>query len=251
MRVLIIEDEKPATEHLIECLAGIDDTVRIAATAGSVKESVSLLQEKPLPDLILMDIQLSDGLSFNIFDAVKIECPVIFITAYDTYLTQAFDFNSIDYLLKPIDEARLAAAIKKYKTLQNYFVNNYSPLFEYLNNHNKKKSRIIVRKGLEFQTIKMEDIAYFFTEHKIVFVVDKNNKKFLAENNTLSELEDELDNNLFFRANRKFIVNANYITRFKPVDKSKISVELTVAVNEEIIVSQENAASFKKWINEI
>jgi len=251
MRILIIEDEKPAVEHLIECFANIDETIKIIASTGSVKESIKWLQENSLPDVILMDIQLSDGLSFNIFDAVKIECPVIFITAYDTYLTQAFEFNSIDYLLKPIDEVKLAAAVKKYKALQNYFVNNYSSLFEYLNNQNKKKSRIIVRKGLEFQTIKIEDIAYFFTEHKIVFVVDKNNKKFLAENNTLTELEEELDNNLFFRANRKYIVNANYITRFKPVDKSKISVELNVAVNEEIIVSQENAASFKKWINEI
>ncbi|HVX51643.1 MAG TPA: LytTR family DNA-binding domain-containing protein [Chitinophagaceae bacterium] len=251
MRVLIIEDEKPALEHLIECFNNMDDTVRIVASAGSVKESIKWLQENPVPDVILMDIQLSDGLSFNIFSSVKIECPVIFVTAYDKYLTQAFEFNSIDYLLKPIDEAKLAAAIKKYKALQNYFVNNYSSLFEYLNTQNKKKSRIIVRKGLEFQTIRIEDVAYFFTEHKIVFAVDKNNKKFLSENNTLTELEEELDNNLFFRANRKYIVNANYITRFKPVDKSKISVELQVPVNEEIIVSQENAASFKKWINEI
>lgn len=251
MRILIIEDEKPAVEHLIECFTNLDETVRIVASTGSVKESIKWLQENPLPDLILMDIQLSDGLSFHIFEAVKIECPVIFITAYDKYLTQAFEYNSIDYLLKPIDDVKLGNAIKKYKGLQNYFVNNYSSLFEYLNNHNKKKSRIIVRKGLEFQTIRIEDIAYFFTEHKIVFLVDKNNKKFLAENNTLSELEEELDNNLFFRANRKYIVNANYINRFKPVDKSKISVELNVTVNEEIIVSQENAASFKKWINEI
>jgi two-component system LytT family response regulator len=251
MRILIIEDEKPAVEHLIECFNYLDETVRITASTGSVKESVKWLQENTMPDLILMDIQLSDGLSFHIFDNVKIECPVIFVTAYEKYLTQAFEFNSIDYLLKPIDEVKLAAAIKKYKNLQNYFVNNYSSLFEYLNNQNKKKSRIIVRKGLEFQTIKIEDIAYFFTEHKIVFLVDKNNKKYLAENNTLSELEEELDNNLFFRANRKYIVNANYINRFKPVDKSKINVELSVPVSEEIIVSQENAASFKKWINEI
>ncbi len=251
MRILIVEDERPAVEHLIECFTNLDETTRIAASTGSVKETIKWLQENPLPDLILMDIQLSDGLSFHIFEAFKIECPVIFITAYDKYLTQAFDYNSIDYLLKPIDEVKLGAAIKKYKALQNYFVNNYSSLFEYLNNQNKKKSRIIVRKGLEFQTIKIEDIAYFFTEHKIVFVVDKNNKKFLAENNTLTELEEELDNNLFFRANRKYIVNANYITRFKPVDKSKISLELNVTVNEEIIVSQENAATFKKWINEI
>ncbi len=251
MKVLIVEDEKPAVENIIDCFRNIDESILVIGATGSVKESVNWLRENPLPDLIMMDIQLSDGLSFNIFNNITITCPVIFVTAYDKYLTQAFEYNSIDYLLKPIDQHKLGNTIKKYKTLRNYFVNNYSSLFEYLNTQNKKKSRIIVRKGLEFQTIKIEDIAYFFTEHKVVFLVDRQNKKYLAEKNTLAEMEEELDEMIFFRANRKYIVNANYISRFKSVDKSKISVELSVPVNEEIVVSQENAASFKKWINEI
>jgi DNA-binding LytR/AlgR family response regulator len=114
----------------------------------------------------------------------------------------------------------------------------------------RKRSRILVRKGAEFQTVRIEDAGYFFTEHKLIFLVDKENRKYMAEKSNLSELEEELDKNLFYRANRKYIINANYIKRFKPLEKSKISVELTLPVSEEIIISQENSASFKKWIGE-
>jgi DNA-binding LytR/AlgR family response regulator len=122
---------------------------------------------------------------------------------------------------------------------------------DYLNNHDKKRSRILVKKGMEFQTVRVEDTGYFFTEHKLVFLVDKENRKYMAEKNNLSELEEELDRNVFYRANRKYIINANYVKRFKPLERSKISVELTLPVSEEIIISQENSASFKKWIGEI
>jgi len=251
MKVLIIEDEKPALENIIDCLKNADEQIKIIGTLNSVQTSINWLNENPLPDLVFMDIQLSDGLSFNIFKQANITCPVIFTTAFDHYMTKALDYNSIDYLLKPIDCNRLNNTIKKYKNLQSHFVNNYSSLLDYFNHQQKKRSRVVVKKGLEFQTIKLEDIAYFFTEHKVVFVVDKDCKKFLAEINTLAELEEELDESMFFRVNRKYIVNANYINRYKPVDKSKISVELSVPVNEEIIISQENASTFKKWISEI
>jgi DNA-binding LytR/AlgR family response regulator len=251
MKLLIIEDEKPAYESLAEELWAIDENVQILAGCSSVDESIRWLSQNPQPDLILMDIQLSDGLSFNIFKSVNITCPVIFITAYDKYLTQAFNYNSIDYLLKPISQEKLKNAIRKYKNLQNYFVNNHSALLEFLNHHDRKKSRILVKRGMEFQTVRVEDVVYFFTEHKLVFLVDKENRKYLAEKNNLSELEEELDKNLFYRANRKYIINANYVKRFKPLDRSKLSVELLLPINEEIIVSQENSSSFKKWISEL
>ncbi|WP_153796970.1 LytR/AlgR family response regulator transcription factor [Foetidibacter luteolus] len=251
MKVLIIEDERPALENMMECLRNADEQVKIIGTLSSVQNSINWLNANPLPDLIFMDIQLSDGLSFNILKQSNITCPVIFTTAFDHYITQALDYNSIDYLLKPIDCSRINNTIKKYKNLQQHFVNNYSTLLDYLNHQQKKRSRVVVKKGLEFQTIRLEDIAYFFTEHKVVFVVDKDCKKFLAEIDTLAELEEELDDSIFFRANRKYIVNANYINRYKSVDKSKISLELSVPVNEEIIISQENASTFKKWISEI
>ena len=251
MKVLIIEDEKPALENIIEELRSIEENIHVIGACGTIEESVKWLHSNPQPDLILMDIQLSDGVSFCIFESCTITCPVIFITAYDKYLTDAFDYNTIDYLLKPVNPDRLKTAIKKYKNLQNHFVNNHSLLLDYFNNHDKKKSRILVRRGMEFQTVKVEDIAYFFTEHKLIFLVDKDNKKYLAEKSNLAELEEELDNHFFYRANRKYIINANFIKRFKSLEKSKISLELVLPVNEEIIISQENSASFKKWISEM
>jgi DNA-binding LytR/AlgR family response regulator len=251
MKVLIIEDEKPAIENLVEELLQIDESFQVAGTCDSVQESIQWLTHHPQPDIIFMDIQLSDGLSFNIFKSCTVTCPIVFITAYDKYLTQAFDYNSIDYLLKPIHPEKLKNAIRKYKNLQNYFVNNHSALLDYLSNHDKKKSRILVKRGMEFQAVRVEEVVYFFTEHKLVFLVDKENRKYLAEKSNLSELEEELDKNLFYRANRKYIINANYVKRFKPLDRSKLSVELLLPLSEEIIISQENSSAFKKWISEM
>jgi len=263
MKVLIVEDEKPASENLIEELQAIDDKIDVVAGCYSVDETVRWLSKNPQPDLILMDIQLSDGLSFNIFKACEVTCPVIFTTAYDKYLTQAFEYSSIDYLLKPISQDKLKNAIRKYKSLRNHFITAQDHLYSHAVNGNnlngdagpyysshpdRVRSRILVRKGVEFQAVRVEDAGYFFTEHKLIFLVDKDNRKYMAEKSNLSELEEELDRNIFYRANRKYIINANYIKRFKPLERSKISVELTLPVNEEIIISQENAASFKKWI---
>ncbi len=281
MKVLIVEDEQPAFGNLVEELQAIDEEIDIVAGCSSVEESVRWLNANPQPDLILMDVQLSDGLSFTIFKTCKITCPVIFTTAYNKYLTEAFQYSSIDYLLKPISQDRLGNAIGKYKTLRDHFVNNQVRHFrvnghepavnghepavahyehpggnnnislpDYFGKHDRKRSRILVRRGVEFQTVRIEDAGYFFTEHKLIFLVDKENRKYMAEKSNLSELEEELDKNLFYRANRKYIINANYIKRFKPLEKSKISVELVLPVNEEIIISQENSASFKKWIGE-
>ncbi|HLZ88009.1 MAG TPA: LytTR family DNA-binding domain-containing protein [Puia sp.] len=256
MKVLIVEDERPASENLVEELQAIDDNIDVVAGCNSVDETVRWLSNNPQPDLILMDIQLSDGLSFNIFKACEVTCPVIFTTAYDKYLTQAFEYSSIDYLLKPISQDRLKNAIRKYKNLRNHFVNaqdalaNGQALADYSSHPDRVRSRILVRKGVEFQAVRVEDAGYFFTEHKLIFLVDKENRKYMAEKSNLSELEEELDRNIFYRANRKYIINANYIKRFKPLERSKISVELVLPVNEEIIISQENSASFKKWIGE-
>lgn len=252
MNVLIIEDERPAYECLLSELKAIENDLNVVAAFSCVRDTVQWLSNNPAPDLIFMDVQLSDGPSFNIFKSVNVTSPVIFTTAYDKYLTEAFEYNSIDYILKPIDQEKLRGAMKKYKGLQQHFLGNYSSLFNNFNNsQEKKKSRIIVKRGMEFQAIRTEDIVYFFTEHKLVFLVDKDNRKYMAEANNLSELEVELDPNMFYRANRKYIVNANFIKRFKPLERSKISVELTLQVDEEIIVSQENSSAFKKWISEI
>ena len=251
MNVLIIEDEKPALENIIRDLSCMQEKIQVIGTCGSISESLDWLKNNRQPDLIFSDIQLADGPSFNIFKSWDSLCPVIFVTAYDKYLTEAFEFNSIDYLLKPVDPVKLAGAIIKYKNLQNHFVHNYSSLASYNGSHLRKKSRIIVKRGMEFQAIKVEDICYFFTEHKLVFLVDRENKKYVAEKDTLAELEAELDNSVFYRANRKYIVNADYIKRFKPMEKSKLILELILPVGEDIVISQENTAAFKKWISEM
>ncbi|HET6255588.1 MAG TPA: LytTR family DNA-binding domain-containing protein [Puia sp.] len=262
MKVLIVEDEQPAYCNLADELHVIDEKIDVVAGCSTVEETVRWLHENPHPDLILMDVQLSDGLSFSIFKTCKITCPVIFTTAYNEYLSEAFRFSGIDYLLKPISQDRLTDAIQKYKTLRAHFVgaldnftdhpihDHHNSLPDFIGRSDRKRSRILVRKGAEFQTVRIEDAGYFFTEHKLIFLVDKENRKYMAEKSNLSELEEELDKNLFYRANRKYIINANYIKRFKALEKSKISVELTLPINEEIIISQENSASFKKWIGE-
>jgi DNA-binding LytR/AlgR family response regulator len=251
MKILIVEDEIPALENLKMCIADADASLTIAGTTRSVAETVTWLKNNSIPDLILMDIQLSDGLCFHIFDEYDVRCPVIFTTALDKYMVAAFEYNCIDYLLKPIDRDKLTSTLRKYKNLQNHFLNNHSSLLEYFNTSKKSKSRIVVKKGTEFLSIRLEDVAYFFTENKLVFLVDKQNKKYLCETNSLLDIEEVLDTKRFFRVNRKYIVNADYITKFRSIDKSKISVEIALPVYEEIIVSQENASVFKKWISEI
>jgi two-component system, LytTR family, response regulator len=250
MKILIVEDEKPAARQLEEEIKKIDEYIELVGICDSVNDTIYWLQTNPLPDLIMMDIHLPDGLCFNIFKTVPLACPVIYITAYDKYFTEAFECNSIDYLLKPISDVSLRNAIKKYKSLQTHFVQNHVSLTEYLNNVERAKSRILVRHGTDFQMVKVQDIAYFYTEHKLIFLVDRTNRKFLAEKNNLTDLENELDDKSFYRANRKYIINANFLKKFKPVENGKIQLELSLPTNEVIIVSKDNSISFKKWITE-
>ena len=162
MNVLIVEDELPATDSLINCIRATDNSITIAGTTTGVADTVDWLNRHHAPDMILMDIELADGLSFNIFKETVINCPVIFITAYNKYLMQAFDYNSIDYLLKPVDLNKLSSTLRKYKNLQHHFISHYTALIDYLQDTKKSKTRIVVKKGTEFQTIKTEEIAYFF-----------------------------------------------------------------------------------------
>lgn len=251
LKLLIIEDEKPALESLLLKLEALSLELQVVGTTTSISDTVNWFNNNKSPDLILMDIHLTDGLSFGIFDAVTVTVPVIFITAYDEFIIRSFEYNAIDYILKPIEDNRLLEAIKKYYFLQKHFTANYSTIANSLKEKIQKRHRIIIRRGMEYQSIKTDDIACFYTEHKLIFSVDKDAKKYLTETRNLSELIEELEESKFFRVNRKYIVNVNYIKRFLPVEKSKVVVELTIPINEEIVVSQENASEFKKWMNEI
>jgi DNA-binding LytR/AlgR family response regulator len=248
IKAIIIEDEKMALDNLLHHIALTKEPISVIATLETVEDSIQWLTQHPAPDLIFMDIQLKDGISFNIFEKVKVSTPIIFITAFDNYMVKAFEQTGIEYLLKPINEQELSKAIAKYRNLQQHFLHNYEQLMEFFSGKDgQKKSRIVVKKGIEFQSMLLDDVAYFFTEQKISFLVTRESRKYLVDKN-LKELEEELDPRKFYRANRKYIVNINYVKSYKPYDKIKIQVDLTVPVSEEIIVSQESAVDFRKWI---
>ena len=214
LNAIIIEDERLALQELINNLREVSPDISITATLGSVKESIEYLSTSPKADIIFSDVQLADGLSFEIFNYTDVEIPVIFITGYDEFIMNAFEYNGIDYLLKPVRKEDLLKAI------------------------------------MENISLRLDEIALFYTENKIVYVTDNTGKKYLADKN-LSDLDEELDDTLFFRANRQYIVNINYVKGFKAYEKVKLLVELTIPeLNHCIIISQETAPAFRKWMYE-
>ena len=249
LNAVIIEDERPALESLLNTLSSVTDDVQVTARLGSVKESIEFLSQPNAVDLIFSDVQLSDGLSFEIFNKGNIRIPVIFITGYDEFMLNAFEYNGIDYLLKPVDKESLSKALVKYKMLEKHFTNHHSlaNLMQYIGNH--KKRRMIVKKGMENISLRLDDVVLFYTENKIVYVLDRWGKKYLADKN-LSEMEEELDEATFFRANRQYIININFIRGFKAYEKVKLIVDLTLPdLNHCVIVSQEMAPQFREWMH--
>jgi DNA-binding LytR/AlgR family response regulator len=251
MKCVIIEDEKPAAEKLLTLLAVCNQPVFVEVVLGSIKESIDWLQQHPAPELIFMDIELSDGLSFKIFEKINVECPVIFTTAYDEYWQEAFEYNSIDYLLKPIKPEKLEAALKKYLKLKQHFTGSYQALANWPSAAAQSgyKKRFLVKRGSDYISIKTEEIAYFYATHKLVCMVDSSGQKFIMDQ-SLADIETQLDPAVFYRVNRKYLVNMSAIKRIKTYPKSKLLLEVTPLVTEEIIISQENAAAFKQWMGQ-
>ena len=233
--ILILEDEKPAAERLIKGIRRFDASAAIAGPLSSVKEATAWFAAHPSPDLVVADIQLADGISFEAFQTISPACPVIFATAYDEYLLEAFQYNGIDYLLKPLKEEQLERALTKYQFLEGR------------GKELTRKERFVVKKGIGFVSIKTEEIRYFFTEQKIVFLVDAAGGRYVVDK-TLSVLEQELDPRTFFRLNRKFLVHIDAIRTFKPLDKGRILVELNPPTLEPAIVSQETGTAFRTWM---
>lgn len=244
MNVIIIEDELLAQSKLEHMLKAIDPEIRVVARLGSVKESMNYLLHHPAPDVAFVDIQLSDDHSFEIFRNYNAEFPVIFTTAYDQYLLESFEHNAIDYLLKPITEDSLRRSLAKLGKLEKHFAQGLRKL---LGETPAARERIIVKKGTEFIALHIRDIAFFFTEHKIVFVKDRNAGQYILDK-TLAELEADMDKGIFFRLNRKFLVHVEAIEKFKP-ENGKLRVMLRPAMKEEIFVSKETAPAFRKWIS--
>lgn len=249
LNAVIIEDERPALENLVDALGSLADDVHIEARLSTVRDAIDYLGQEPPIDLIFSDVQLSDGLSFEIFQSSPVRTPVIFITGYDQFMMNAFEYNGIDYLLKPVDREDLRKALIKYRMLEKHFTDHQSlrKLLQYVGNHRKK--RVLVRKGLETISLRLDEVVLFYTENKIVYVIDRWGKKYMSDHN-LTELEESLDPASYFRANRQYIININFIRGFKAYEKVKIQVELTLPeLNHCIIISQETAPQFKEWMH--
>ncbi len=250
MKVIIIEDEKPASEKLMKALRRTDTAVEVQAILNSIRAAVEWLQQNPPPDLLFMDIELGDGLSFKLFDKVTISSPVIFCTAFDEYWQEAFEYNSIDYLLKPIKQENLEAALKKYDRLKEHFAKNFQQLQAWRQQPaDSYKKRFLVKRGPDYITVKTEDIAYFYATHKLVCMVDNKSQKFILDL-SLADIEKQVNPALFFRVNRKYLAQLHAIKKIRSIPKSKLQIEIEPAVNEDIIISQENTAAFKEWLGQ-
>lgn len=250
MQVMIVEDEKPAAEKLKKALLQYDPAIEVLEIAASVLTAAEWLLQHPCPDLILMDIELTDGLSFRIFDSVTPSCPVIFITAYDEYWQKAFGYNGIDYLLKPIRQEKLVGALDKYKRLQKHFTTNYAAVFrewQAIAQNSGYRQRFLVKKGIEWITVRTAEIAYCYSAYKLVFLIERSGQKHIVDK-SLNDLEKELDPALFFRVNRKYLVNIHQVGKIKGLLKGKLSLDLNPKSGEEIVVSQERASAFKIWM---
>lgn len=249
INAVIIEDEKSAQQKLLHTLKDVAPGLKVNAILTTVKESIEYFSSAPLIDIIFCDVQLPDGLSFEIFNETQIRTPVIFITGFDKFILHAFENNGIDYLLKPVDNDDLAKALTKYRMLENHFTEQHQSLYNLLQTYNaKRKTRLLVKRGVENISLRLEDIALFYTENKIVYVIDREGKKFIVDR-TLNELEIELDNAIFFRANRQYILNLSFVKSYKTYEKVKLQVDLNIPdTNHFIVISQNTAPDFRKWV---
>ena len=253
MKILIIEDEALAAKKLTALVKEISSDLSIVAILESVDESIQWLESNDHPDLILSDIHLSDGICFNIYSRVKVTCPIIFTTAYEKYAIQAFEVNSIDYLLKPIQKERLESAINKVKELPEENGMSKSVLFEEFKNllsssNREYKSRFLCKIGNKIKSIPVAKINYFYSKDKMTFIVDQNANRYPV-NNTLDELDQLVDPKSFFRVNRKYIVNFEALDEISPYFKGRLKLKLTPNVDDDIIVSTERSPIFKSWLD--
>jgi DNA-binding LytR/AlgR family response regulator len=250
MNVIIIEDEKPSARRLQRMLKALD--VDTQTMLHSVEESIEWFQNNKHPDLIFLDIQLSDGLSFEIFETIEIKSAVIFTTAYDEYALQAFKLNSIDYLLKPIDENDLAQSIAKFKERlpkKQPVTLDFNDIKSLLVNpiDREYKKRFSIKVGQHLKLINIDDIECFYSENKGTYLYTTEGRNYLLDT-ILDQLENELEPNTFFRINRKFFVNINAIKDMVSYTNSRLQIKLKSYKEQEIIVARERVKDFKKWL---
>ncbi len=255
MKALIVEDEPFAQQELKRLLTATKRGIEVVACIDSVEDTVEWLQSNPLPELIFLDIQLSDGLSFDIFKQVKIGCPVIFTTAFDEYAIQAFKVNSIDYLLKPVKQTDLEAALSKFDEVRESYKASKPPVFdlsmlEQLLNPAKKefKTRFIARLGDQIKHLTVEEIAWFYAEDNVVFLVTRSNNRYIIDY-TLDQVGLNLDPSKFFRLNRSYIADIKSIGKVSRYFNGRLLIELSPAAPEQVFVSRAKAQEFIEWLD--
>lgn len=253
MNVLIIEDEPLASGRLQRMLLELDATIHITGTLQSVSESVAWLQQHPAPDLIFLDIELTDGSCFRIFERTEVLCPIVFTTSYDQFALKAFEVNSLDYLLKPIKRSELQDSLSKYKKIQQQFLNtrpfDAAGLLADIRQTTpvSLKERFLVKVGQRYLPVEVEQVAYFFAEGRFSYLVTWKGDKYMVDY-TVEELGKMVDPALFIQASRAFIVNKKSVAHLHRALHGKLRVTLSPPSKRELIVSKEKAKAFKTWL---
>jgi DNA-binding LytR/AlgR family response regulator len=249
MNILIIEDEKPAANRLKKLLEPhFPDDLPIG-TLDTVTRAVAWFEQNTPPDLIFCDIQLADGISFEIFEKVKLSTPVIFTTAFDQYAIKAFQVNAIDYLLKPIDPGELSKALDKFKSQKIKPALDLDLLKSLLQPEKKPyKRRFLVRFGEKIQSISIDEVAFFFSEERVTFLQTSEGKKFVLDS-TLEQVEAAIDPEIFFRINRKYLCRVDAVHEVLSYSNSRLKVKLKNSSDNDILISREKVSEFKDWLN--
>jgi DNA-binding LytR/AlgR family response regulator len=253
MNILLIEDEPQAAHRLEKLVKSIVPAAIVLARIDTVKKSIQWLQSNPAPDLILMDIQLADGISFSIFDQYEVKSPVIFTTAYDEFALKAFKVNSIDYILKPIDEGELRTAIKKFETLVGSKNSGSDKMLESIGLAmqmltKKYKERFVVKVGEHLKSIEVADILFLFSLEKTTFAQTKDGRKHILDF-TIEQLDGLINPDRFFRINRKYLVAADAIQDMISYTNSRLKLVLKTSDDNDVIVARERVQEFKDWLD--
>lgn len=248
MNLFLVEDEVPACERLIETIGRVEPAARIAGVAASVREARAWLATNPAPDLMLLDVQLGDGLSFELFASETVACPAIFATAYDEFVLEAFRANAIDYVLKPVGDEALARAFAGYRRLRSHFAPDVAGVATALAAAPPRpRQRILARSGAGFLSLRLDEVAWFVSVDKATWAVGGDGRKHGIDA-SLAELEAELDPRCFFRINRQVIVAATAVRGFRPSGKGRLELQLAPATTTTLSVTQERAAAFRAWL---
>lgn len=252
MKILIIEDEPQAAQRMEKLILELVPGAQVLDKIDSVKKSVQWFKSNPAPDVTLMDIQLADGTSFQIFEQCEVKGPVIFTTAYDEYALKAFKVNSIDYILKPVDKSDLQAALRKLETLTNTSGSTnklLSSIGDVVQRLTKKyKERFMLKVGEHLRTVDVKDILYFFSQDKATFCHTRENRSHILDF-TLEQLEEAIDPEVYFRINRKYFIRAEAIQDIITYSNSRLKIILKNSQDSDVIVARERVQEFKQWLD--